>query len=262
MTSTPAVDELLIELPIFSGPFRLLAELILDHKVDVCDVPVGMVTDGFLRRGKDEVSRWSLEEASWFLAVCATLVELKVGRLLPRPPVDTEEDLLGGVSPDLLYARSLELRAFRRIAQDIADRLSAAALMTPRTAGPPPELAHFYPDVMEKVTGANLARAAAALLAPPPTVDLTHVAPIGASLTEALSAVQERLERMGRAWFRDLLDDHPDRIHVVVRFLALLELHRQGKVELQQAELFGEIEVLWHAGLAGAEHVGSRRETP
>src|SRR2546423_9493216 len=82
--------ELLIELPVFSGPFRLLAELILDHRMDVCDVPVAGVTDLFLRRGRQEAGSWSLEEATWFLAVCATMLELKVGRLLPRPPVDTE----------------------------------------------------------------------------------------------------------------------------------------------------------------------------
>jgi segregation and condensation protein A len=243
--TSPASEELLVELPVFSGPFRLLAELILDQRIDVCDVPVARVTDRFLERGRAQAEAWTLEEATWFLAVCAMLLELKVGRLLPRSPADTEEDLLGGVSPDLLYARSLELRAFRTIAEKIAGRLADASRLVPRAAGPPPELAHLYPDVMDRVTAADLASAAAILLAPPATVDLSHVAPIRASITDALSAVQEHLSAVGHASFRELLRDCPERIQVVVRFLALLELHRQGKVELSQAELFGEIEVRW-----------------
>jgi segregation and condensation protein A len=249
MTGPPAApapsDELLVELPMFSGPFRLLAELILDHKMDVCDVPVARVTDLFLGRGRARVGSWTLEEATWFLAVCATMLELKVGRLLPRPSVDTEEDLLGSVSPDLLYARSLELAAFRQVAGVVGELLAAAALMAPRMAGPPPEFAHLYPDVMERVTAGGLASVAARALAPSPMVDLSHVAPIRVTLSEAMALVQERVAAAGMASFREILDDEPDRIHVVVRFLALLELYRQGKVELSQALLFGEIEVRW-----------------
>jgi segregation and condensation protein A len=245
--SLAASQELLVELPVFSGPFRLLAELILDHKVDVCDVPVAQVTDAFVRRGREDARSWSLEEATWFLAACATMLELKVGRLLPRPSVDSEEDLLGAVSPDLLYARSIELAAFRRVAVVLRALIEDAVLMVPRTAGPPPELSHLYPDVLEGVVPAELAAAAARLLAPPPAVDLSHVAPIRVSLDEAMALVQEWVSSAGTASFRDLLQDEPERIHVVVRFLALLELHRQGKVEVSQARLFGDIRVRWQA---------------
>src|SRR2546427_7921099 len=100
--------EFTIQLPIFSGPFKLLADLVLEERVDVCDAPVARVTEAYLQRGLNDLDGWSLEEATWFLAICAVLLELKVGRLLPRPPVETEEDLLGGASPDLIYARSLE----------------------------------------------------------------------------------------------------------------------------------------------------------
>ncbi len=244
----PAGLDLQVELPVFAGPFALLAELIMDQKVDVCDVPVGRVTDAFVRRGREAAAVWTLEEATWFLAVCAALLELKVGRLLPRPALETEEDLLGAISPDLLYARSRELAAFQQIAEAIAERLAAAALLVPRIAGPPPELAHLYPDIMERVTPALLAATAATLLAPPPEVDLSHVAPILVSLSDSMAAVQAHLATVGEARFRDLLVDCPERIHVVVKFLALLELHRQGKVHLEQAELFGEIEVRWADG--------------
>lgn len=234
-----------VQLPLWSGPFRLLADLILEQKVDVCDVPIARVTDRFLEHAR-EADRWSLEEATWFLAVCAVLLELKVGRLLPRPEELGEEDLLGG-SPDLAYARSLELRAFRRVARWLGQRIEAEAGYFTRDVGPGEGFAHLYPDVLAGVGADDLARVAAALLRPPPVLDLSHVTPVRVTVAEAIQAVEERLARLGRASFRDLVADCAERIHVVVRFLALLELHREGKVELSQAETFGEIEVGWVA---------------
>jgi segregation and condensation protein A len=250
-TSTPStgrVDQLTVDIPVFSGPFRLLADLILEHKVDVCDVSMARVTDRFLAIGAEEAPAWTLEEATWFLAVCAVLLELKVGRLLPRRRPDTEEDLLGGASPDLLYARSLELSAFRRVSADLAEWIAAAALMVPRTAGPPPELAHLYPDPLAKVSAGQLASLATELLAPSGPVDLSHVTPIRVSLAEAIDVLCARMERHGEARFQDLVEGCRDRIEVVVRFLALLELHRDGKVRLAQARVFGDIEVTWQGG--------------
>jgi segregation and condensation protein A len=232
-----------VELPIFVGPFKLLADLILDQKVDVCDVPIATVTDRFLEHARD-AERWDLEEATWFLAACAVLLELKVGRLMPRHEVLDEEDLLG-VSPDLVYARSLELAAFRRVAEDLAHRFELEARHVTRQAGPPPEFAHLYPDVMEKVRPEQLGALAAALLRPPAVLDLTHVTPIRYTIDEAREAVRSRLDRLGQASFRQLVADCDERIQVVVRFLALLDLYREGKVDLAQAETFGEIEVRW-----------------
>jgi segregation and condensation protein A len=189
-----------------------------------------------------DAQRWSLEEATWFLAVGAVLLELKVGRLMPRPEDPTEEDLLGG-SPDLAYARSLELAAFRRAAVDLSRRLADGARYFPREAGPPAEFSHLYPDVMERVTPDGLAATAASLLRPPPLVDLSHVTPIVVTVADAIQIMEERLGATGAARFRELVADCPDRIHVVVRFLALLELYREGKVDLVQAQTFGEIEV-------------------
>ena len=125
--------------------------------------------------------------------------------------------------------------------------MSAAALMIPRTAGPPPEFAHLYPDAMEKVTADRLRGVAAEVLAPPKDLDLSHVTPIRVSLAEALLAVEQRMAGRGEARFRDLIEGCRERIEVVVRFLALLELYRDGRVELQQGPTFGEIEVEWRA---------------
>jgi segregation and condensation protein A len=219
-----------------------LAELILDRRVDVCDVPVATVTEDFLARA-EEAEGWTLEEATWFLAICAVLLELKVGRLFPTDREPDEEDLLGG-SPDLIFARSLELAAFRKAAEVLTRRFEGGAKYFPREAGPAEEFAELYPDLMERVTPDALGEAAEALLRPS-VVDLSHVAPIRASVSDALRTVTRRLARRGEARFRDLVRDCRERIQVVVRFLALLELHAQGQVALRQAETFGEIEVRW-----------------
>jgi segregation and condensation protein A len=234
-----------VDLPVFTGPFRLLADLILEQKVDVCDVAIATVTDRYLDHAK-EAQRWDLEEATWFLAICAMLLELKVGRLMPRHTEQDEEDLLGA-SPDLAYARSLELAAFRKVAVELARRLEGEAGFFARDVGPGPEFSHLYPDPMNAVFAEDIARVAAQLLRPPPTLDLSHVTPIRYSVEDAMTAVRERMEGFGRpASFRDLVADCADRIHVVVRFLAILELYREGKVELQQGPTFGEVEVEWN----------------
>jgi segregation and condensation protein A len=234
-----------VEVPGFQGPFRLLADLILDQKVDVCDVPISTVTDGYLRYAK-EADTWNLEEATWFLAICAVLLELKIARLTPKQTELDEEDLVGG-SPDLAYARSIELRAFRKVALELARRLEDEAGYFTRDVGPGPEFSHLYPDPMEKVTADQLAVLAAQLLRPPPTLDLSHVTPIRFTVTDAMQAVEAHLRRVetGLASFRELTADCEDRMEKVVRFLALLELYRDGKIELQQAATFGEIEVAW-----------------
>ena len=234
-----------IEVPGFQGPFRLLADLILEQKVDVCDVPIASVTDGYLRYAK-QTDTWNLEEATWFLAICAVLLELKIARLTPRHTELDEEDMLGG-SPDLAYARSIELRAFRKVALELARRLEDEAGFFARDVGPGPEFAHLYPDPMEKVEAEQLAAIAARLLRPPPALDLSHVTPIRFTVTDAIVVVEAHLRRVeaGQATFRELTADCEDRMEKVVRFLALLELYRDGKVELQQAATFGEIEVEW-----------------
>ena len=233
-----------VEIPGFAGPFRLLADLILEQKVDVCDVPIATVTDGFLRYAKDTAD-WNLEEATWFLAICAVLLELKVARLTPRHVEPGEDDLLGG-SPDLAYARSLELTAFRKVAVEIARRLEDEAGYFTRDVGPGPEFSHLYPDPMMSVAAADIARVAAQALRPAPTLDLSHVTPVRFTVTDAMSTLEARMAGFGRAaTFREIVADCEERIDVVVRFLALLELYREGKVDLLQGQTFGQIEIEW-----------------
>jgi segregation and condensation protein A len=138
--------------------------------------------------------------------------------------------------------------------------MEAAARMVPRSAGPPSEFAHLYPDVLENTTVEMLRAVAAVVLAPPRDLDMSHVTSIRVSLAEAMEAVRERLAGRQEARFRELIDGCRERIEVVVRFLALLELHREGKVELAQAQVFGDIEVRWQGsteeGLEGEGGLG------
>lgn len=249
MTGGTAAEGFAVELPVFQGPFRLLAELILEQKVDVCDVPVATVTELFLAHARD-ADAWSLEEATWFLAICATLLELKVGRLMPRHRDPDEEDLVGG-SPDLAYARSIELRAFRTVSLELVRRLEDEAGYFTRDIGPGPEFSRLYPDPLARVRIEHLAEVAARMLRPPPTLDLFHVTPVRYTVAEAMEVVERRFSSMeGSTTFRDLVSDCRARIDVVVRFLALLELYREGKVDLVQAETFGEIAVEWRGAAA------------
>lgn len=233
-----------VELPVFSGPFKVLVELLLEQKMDVCDVPIATITDRFLAHTKD-ADDWTLDEATWFLAVCAVLLEIKIARLTPKHDADlTDEDLMAD-SPDLAYARSIELTAFRRMAQELATRMEHAALYHPREVGFAREFADLYPDVLQNVKAEDLASLAASLLRPPALLDLSHVTPIRITVAEAIVAVEAQLNAVQAASFRQLVADCDERIHVVVRFLALLELFRDGKVELTQAATFGEIDVKW-----------------
>lgn len=244
MSAEATSSEFAVELPVFTGPFRLLADLILEQKVDVCDIAVASVTDGFLAHAR-RADRWNIEEATWFLAICAVLLELKVSRLRPERTELDDDDLLER-SPDVAYARSLELAAFRRVAVEIARRLEDEAGFFARDVGPGPELAHLYPDPMAHLQPRQLAALAAALLRPPPTLDLSHVTPVRYTVAEAMTTLEERISTVGTgSTFRALVADCGERIHVVVRFLAILELYREGKVELTQAATFGDIEVAW-----------------
>jgi segregation and condensation protein A len=164
---------------------------------------------------------------------------------MPSHREQDEDDILGS-SPDLIYARSLELTAFRKVAVELARRLEDEADYFTRDIGPGPEFAHLYPDPMLALIPSDLAKLAAQLLRTPPTLDLSHVTPVRYTVAEAMSAIEDRIAAIGRsATFREMVSDCEERIHVVVRFLALLELYREGKVEMQQAATFGEIEVLW-----------------
>ncbi len=239
-----------VHTPVFDGPFDLLLHLILREQVDLYEINLSEIVDAYLIE-LDLMDRLDLEVATEFLLIAATLVELKTRRLLPEDSeVDLDDELGLWEERDLLLARLVECKTFKDAAL-ILRRLSAdAARSYPRRCGPVED--HFLslaPDLLEKTTPDDLRAAYLKATAPKPIVrvDLSHVTPIKVTVAEAVEELLDVLPGAGRLTFRDLTSELVDRIEVVVRFLAVLELFKQGLVELEQAAAFGDIIVVWMA---------------
>ena len=236
--------------PVYDGPFDLLLHLILKEEVDIHEVSLTRIVEAYL----EEIQRMQmldLDVATEFLLIASTLVELKTRRLLPgREDMDLDEELAMWSERDLLLARLLDCNTFKDVASVFSQLTERASLSFPRRSGPDERFADLLPDMLDGVTPLRLQRAYLRVTQPkPPTsIDLFHVAPIRASVAEALMEMLETLPKLGKVTFRQITEAIYDRIEVVVRFLAILELYKQGRVSLEQSDRFGEIEVQWTAG--------------
>ena len=240
-----------VSTPVFSGPFDLLLQLILREKVELYDVPIARITDAFLAE-IDRMSGCDLEVATEFLLIAATLVDMKVKRLLPTEiAVDLDDELDGISERDLLLARLSECSTFRHASQRLRGLLEAAAKSRPRRVGAIEERwLLLAPAILEGVSPEEV-RAAylrAAAPAPVPRVDIAHITPISLTVGDAIAELVEELARVKRVTFRRLTSGIDDRLGLVVRFLALLELVKQGLADLEQATTFGDIVVSWTGG--------------
>ena len=236
--------------PVYDGPFDLLLHLILKEEVDIHEVSLTRIVEAYL----EEIQRMQmldLDVATEFLLIASTLVELKTRRLLPgREDMDLDEELAMWSERDLLLARLLDCKTFKDVASVFSQLTERASLSFPRRSGPDERFADLLPDMLDGVTPLRLQRAylRVTLPKPPTSIDLFHVAPIRASVAEALMEMLETLPKLGKVTFRQITEAIYDRIEVVVRFLAILELYKQGRVSLEQSDRFGEIEVQWTAG--------------
>lgn len=249
-----------VRLEVFEGPFDLLLHLIAKREVDIYEVSLATITEDYLEHLK-QMQELDLEVATEFLVVAATLIEIKASRLLPGREVDDEEALLLS-ERDLLIARLLEYRAFKDAAANLADLLRDNAAYHPRAAGPGPEYAHLAPDLLARVSPQRLAEIAANALAPKQAqvqvLDLSHITPIRATVAEAIAEVLRTLEGRERVTFKEITASCHTRIDIVVRFLALLELIKQGEADVDQADVFGDIEVRRKGEGASIEDVVAR----
>jgi segregation and condensation protein A len=239
-----AVD---VSTPVFEGPFDLLLHLILKEQVDIHEVNLSVIVDAYLAE-LATMQSLDLEVATEFLLIAATLVELKARRLLPgREDVDLDEELALWEERDLLLARLLECKTFKDVGQVFSRLADAADRTYARTCGPDERFATLMPDLLEGVKPKQIHAAYVRASTPKivPKVDLFHVAVIKASVGDALAELIDELPRIGRISFRRLTADLAERMEVIVRFLALLELFKQGYVELDQGERFGDIEIVW-----------------
>jgi segregation and condensation protein A len=232
-----------VKLQVFEGPFDLLLHLIAKRELDIYEVSLASITEEYLDYIKS-MQDLDLEIATEFLIVAATMIEIKAARLLPGPPAD-EEAALALSERDLLIARLLEYRAFKDAAAVLSTMMSESAGFIGRRAGPGPEFEHLAPDLLARVSPADLATIAARALTPKPvaSLDLSHITPIRVTVAEAIAAVRAVLRERKSVTFRELSEACSSKIDVVVRFLALLEMFKRGEAEVDQSENFGEIVV-------------------
>jgi len=244
-----------VRLDVFEGPFDLLLGLISKHQLDVTEVALSKVTDDFIAHIRALGAGWDLGQATEFLVVAATLLDLKAARLLPGADVEDEEDLALLEARDLLFARLLQYRAYKQAAAHLEGLLSAEARRFPRQVSLEPRYAGLLPEVLLGLGPQELAALAARALAPKAAelVATDHVHGGMVSVREQTALLHERIRRAGRASFRALTADCEGTLQVVARFLGLLELYREGLVAFDQAEALGELHVRWTGPAAGAE---------
>jgi len=236
-----------VRLTNFEGPFDLLLQLIGKHKLDVTEVALHKVTDEFIVYIRAMGDAWNLDEASEFLLVAATLLDLKAARLLPAAEVEDEEDLALLEARDLLFARLLQYKAFKEAAAHILDMERIAARRYPRAVSLEQRFAQALPDLVLGIGPERLAALAAKAMTPrhAPVVSVDHVHMVRVSVREHAAILRDKLVRAGTATFRALCADCQSTLEVVARFLALLELYREGLVGFDQVQALGELTVRW-----------------
>lgn len=239
----------------FEGPFDLLLQLISKHKLDVTEVALSKVTDEFMAHIRAMGPDWDLDQTTEFLVVAATLLDLKAARLLPAAEVEDEADLALLEARDLLFARLLQYRAYKQIADIFSGRLDDEARRYPRTVGLEAHHAELLPEVVISIGAEGFARLAVKAMQPraKPQVYVDHIHAPLVSVQEQAGVVVARLRERGEASFQVLVEDAGDTLTVVARFLALLELYREKAVALDQEDALGELMVRWTGGDGDAQ---------
>ncbi len=240
-----------VSTPVYDGPLDVLLRLVLDGDVDLYAIDVCAVVDAYLAHLDElqaECAPLDLEAATEFLVLASTLVELKTTRLLPSPAeVELDESLWLWEERDLLFSRLVQCRTFAAAAERLVERFATARRSVGRRSGVDERHLDLSPELLTGVGVDDLHRAylAAARPRPVPEVSLAHVAPIRVSVADAIGELCEVLAVRRSATFRQLTIHLRERVEVVVRFLAVLELHKDGIVELDQPTCFGELVVRW-----------------
>ncbi len=239
-----------VHLSNFDGPFDLLLQLISRHKLDITEVSLSLVTDefiSFIRRLEESGEGWMLDQATEFLVIAATLLDLKAARLLPSGEIEDEEDLALLEARDILFARLLQYRAFKEIAASFQESILAADKSFPRVVALDPALAALLPEVLIGVGAQRFAAIAERVLTPktPPIVAVEHLHSALVSVAEESKLVVEALRKSRTLSFRNLIHGSDSTLVVVARFLALLDLYRQGALRFEQVMALGELQISW-----------------
>ena len=256
-----------VHLDNFDGPFDLLLQLISRHKMDITEISLSLVTDefiAFIRALEASGEGWRLDQATEFLVVAATLLDLKAARLLPSGEVEDEEDLALLEARDILFARLLQYRAFKEIAATFNERITVADKFFPRVVALDPTLSTLLPEVLIGVGPQRFAAIAERVLTPKvvPHVSVEHLHLPLVSVAEESRLVVESLRRSRTMSFRNLVSDAENTLVIVARFLALLDLYRQGVLRFDQVVALGELQISWTGSDSGEVEVSDEFDIP
>jgi len=260
-------NEFSVHLANCDGPFDLLLQLISRHKLDITEISLSLVTDefiAFIRALELSGEGWRLDQATEFLVVAATLLDLKAARLLPSGEVEDEEDLALLEARDLLFARLLQYRAFKEIAATFGDRIILQDKAFPRVVALDPALSALLPEVLIGVGAERFAAIADRVLTPktPALVSVEHLHMPLVSVAEESKGVVEALRRSKTLSFRSLISDAGSTLVVVARFLSLLDLYRQGVLRFDQVAALGELQISWIGSESGEVEVSDEFDIP
>ncbi|MGH9155087.1 MAG: segregation and condensation protein A [Acidimicrobiales bacterium] len=260
MPGPAALDELRpagrysVRTAVFEGPLDLLLHLVASQKVELYEVSLVAMVDGYLAH-LSEMEVLDLDVSTEFLVVAATLIELKSRRLLPQSEQPDDDDLDLWAERDLLLARLIECKTFKEAARRLDALAEVAATSWPRRAGLEERFASLVPDILAGMTVAHLQAAlvrAVTPAPPPPRIDLNHVAPIRISTRDLAEQIAAELARCGRRTFAELTAALPSRLEVIVAFLALLELYKDGRIDIDQPD-GDDMVVTWLGDTPGTE---------
>lgn len=251
----------------FDGPFDLLLQLISRHKMDITDIALGTVTDEFIsyiKQLENSENGWDLDKTTEFLVVAATLLDLKAAKLLPSGQIDDEADLALLEARDLLFARLLQYRAFKELSAILAERIEREEKSFARLVALEPHFAQLLPEVLIGVGSQRFAAIANRVLTPKttPTFNIEHIHRPLVSVAEQALKVVEHLRRASRVTFRALITDADSTLVVVARFLALLELYKEGVVRFEQVISLGELQISWVGTAQGEVRVSDEFDIP
>jgi segregation and condensation protein A len=251
----------------FDGPFDLLLQLISRHKMDITEIALGTVTDEFIsyiKQLENSENGWDLDKTTEFLVVAATLLDLKAAKLLPSGQIDDEADLALLEARDLLFARLLQYRAFKELSAIFAERIEREEKSFARLVALEPHFAQLLPEVLIGVGSQRFAAIANRVLTPKttPTFSIEHIHRPLVSVAEQALKVVEHLRRMSRVSFRALIADADSTLVVVARFLALLELYKEGVVRFEQVVSLGELQISWVGTAQGEVRVSDEFDIP
>ena len=255
-TSALALDEhpeagsgFTVSLKGFDGPFDLLLGLIAKRQMDVTTVALAEVTDDFIAYVRTLEAHRALEESSHFVFVAATLLDMKLIQLLPGAQAESEEDIAALEARDLLFARLLQYKAFKQIAEQLDAAVETNAGRFPRRPGQHPEMGNLLPELVWNTSAEDLKALAEKALArqqlEPDHVKLEHLHAHVVNVGDQIAEMTRLLRAEGQCRFSDLIASAESRMVVVVRFLGLLELFRDSQVDFTQDAPLGELTVTW-----------------